>query len=349
MEEAPTERRPWSKVLVSWLPDLHLTPGSTLTIVLSLVISVPGMRRVASAETSKLDLEAGVLESASFHRLVTYIYFHEDLPTLACSCFIVWYFGGGFEQNVGTVKFCILTPLFAVWNGLLYLVVIATGISPQGDGKVQGFTSVAFSMMSIFIIRSNLRRLILLGFMVPTKVMPLLFLIPALFIPHAPLLSNLCGILVGVIYGMGVCFFLEPSESLLSRMDQMVPFRLIKGIPVWRYIPATSAERSASQTRKINPPPGSYPTQQYYVPPQGLPDAYSPYRHTKPNGTWPPASASVYPTGTAPGQPCSSHGCQGSHTHSNDANISLPPMHLHSQKDLGISSDQLELQQVQTQ
>ncbi|XP_075709109.1 rhomboid domain-containing protein 2 isoform X2 [Rhinoderma darwinii] len=281
------------------------------------------------------------------HRLITYIYFHEDLATLICSCLIVWYFGGGFEENVGTVKFCFLTPLFAVWNGLLYLAVIATGISLQVNDKVQGFTSVAFSMISVFIIRTYLRRLIFFGFMVPTKVMPLLFLIPALFIPHATVLSNVCGILVGVLYGMGGCFFLDPSESLLSRMDQMVPFRILKSIPIWRYIPATSAERNASQNRKINPPPGSYPTQQYYTPPGGLPVAYSPYHHMKPTGTWPPAGASIHPTEAASGQHYhDSHGCPGAHTHSND---SLPRIDFHSQKDFGISSDQPELQQVQTQ
>ncbi|XP_040280643.1 rhomboid domain-containing protein 2 isoform X1 [Bufo bufo] len=347
MEEERTARRSWCKVVASLLPDVRLTPGSTITILLSLAISVPGMKRETPADR-KLDLEAGVLGSVSFHRLITYIYFHEDLPTLVCSCLIVWYFGGGFEENVGTVKFCFLTPLFAIWNGLLYLVVIATGISFQLDGKVQGFTAVAFSMVSVFTIRTSLRRLILFGFMVPTKMMPLLFLIPAAFIPHATTLSNVCGILVGLSYGMGGCFFLDPSESLLSRIDQMVPFKVLKSIPVWRYIPATSAERNASQDRKINPPPGSYPTQQYYTPPQGLPDIYSPYHHMKPTGTWPTAGASAYPTGKGSGQPYS-HDSPGAHTHSNNANNSLVGMDLNSQKDSAISSDQPGLQQVQTQ
>ncbi|KAM4046909.1 rhomboid domain-containing protein 2 isoform 1-T1 [Anomaloglossus baeobatrachus] len=347
MAEEWTESRSWRKVLASWLPDLHLTPGCTLTIVLSLAISVPAINTQTPVVRS-LDLEAGVLENLSVHRLLTYIYFHEDLPTLICSCLIAWYFGGGFEENVGTVKFCFLTPLFAVWNGLLYLVVIAIGSNLHLDGKVQGFTSVAFSMISVFIIRTILRRLIFFGFMVPSKVMPLLFLIPAFFIPHATVLSNVCGIVVGVIYGLGGCFFLDPPESLFSRVDQMVPFRVLKRVQIWRYIPATSTERTASQTRKINPPPGSYPTQQYYTPPQGLPDTYSPYHHMKPTGTWPPAGASVYPTGAASGQ-LYRHGYPEVHTHSNDANDSLAHTDLHSQKDLGVSSDQPELQQVQTQ
>ncbi|KAM4045430.1 rhomboid domain-containing protein 2-like [Anomaloglossus baeobatrachus] len=182
------------------------------------------------------------------HRLLTYIYFHEDLPTFICSCLIAWYFGGGFEENM-------------VWVA-------------------------AFSLI--------------------------------------------------------------PPESLFSRVDQMVPFRVLKRVQIWRYIPATSTERTASQTRKINPLPGSYPTQQYYTPPQSLPDTYSPYHHMKPTGTWPPAGASVYPTGAASGQ-LYRHGYPEVHTHSNDANVSLTHTDLHSQKDLGVSSYQPELQQVQTQ
>ncbi|KAG9492694.1 hypothetical protein GDO78_000931 [Eleutherodactylus coqui] len=347
MEEEGSVCGSWGRVVRSWLPDVRLTPGSALTVLLSLAMSVPGMTREAPAG-SNLDLQPEVLGSFTFHRLITYIYYHEDLPTLVCSCLIMWYFGGGFEESVGTVRFCFLTPLFAIWSGLLYLAVIATGIGLQADGKVQGFTSVAFSMMGVFIIRTNLRRLIFFGFLVPTKVMPLLFLIPALFIPHATVLSNVCGILVGVIYGMGGCFFLDPSESLLSQMDQLMPFRLLKSIPFWKYIPATSAERSASQTRKINPPPGSYPTQQYYTPPQGLPDVYSPYRHMKPSGAWPPAGASLYPTAAASGSPYG-EGCPGAHAHSNDANDSVARMDFHSHKELGNSTNEPELQQVQTQ
>ncbi|XP_069828806.1 rhomboid domain-containing protein 2 [Dendropsophus ebraccatus] len=331
----------WGKAVLSWLPDVRLTAGSTLTVLLALAVSAPVLIGEAPA-WGNLDLETGVLGSASFYRLITYIYVHEDLPTLACSCFIAWYFGGGFEENVGTVKFFLLTPLFAVWSGLLYLAVTSAGISHYMDGKVQGFTSVAFSMISVFIIRTNLRRLIFFGFMVPTKVMPLLFLIPAAFVPHATILSNVCGIVVGVIYGMGGCFFLDPPESLLTQIDQMVPFRLLKRITVWRYVPASSAERNASQNRKINPPPGSYPTQQYYTPPQGLPDVYSPYHHTKPTGAWPPAGATVYPTAVSSGH---GHSCTGAHAHSHD--VARPDFH--SYKVPEESPDQPELLQVQTE
>ncbi|XP_018102351.1 rhomboid domain-containing protein 2 isoform X2 [Xenopus laevis] len=253
------------------------------------------------------------------YRLFIYIYFHEDFSSLVCSFLMIWFFGGGFEENVGTAKFCLLTPVFAVSSGLLYLAILATGLSWQAKVTVQGFTSVSFAMLSVFTTRSCFRRMLFFGFMVPTKVLPLLFLVLALFLPHAPFLSNVCGILVGIAYGMSGCLCLGLPESIMSRIDQTFLFRLLRRIPVWTYVPGSSAERNAAQTRKINPPPGSYPTQQYYTPPQGLHDAYSPYHNQKPTGIWPPsktpAGTSAYSTACPPGAGYQKHMCSGGHSH----------------------------------
>ncbi|KAM4796871.1 rhomboid domain-containing protein 2 [Rhinophrynus dorsalis] len=323
MEEDGKQRGTWRKSVLSWLPQVEFSPGVVLTILLSLVISIPTLLRVAKGEDlgARFDLETGLLGSVTVHRLITYIYFHEDVSSLVCSVLIIWYFGGGFEENMGTAKFCFLTPIFAVSSGLIYLAVLATGLNLQVDGRVQGFTTVAFAMLCVFTSRSSFRRMLFFGVMVPTKVLPLLFLLLALFIPHAPVLSNVCGILVGTAYGMGGRFFLDLPEPLMSRIDQSLPSRFLKRIPIWKYIPSSSVERNASQTRKINPPPGSYPTQQYYTPPQGLSGTYSPYHNMKPAGKWPPSGAPVnsspYPVGDAPGTlHQTAHICTGGHSHS---------------------------------
>ncbi|KAM8976663.1 rhomboid domain-containing protein 2 [Pelodytes ibericus] len=349
MEESLEKKKPWWKEIFSWFPKLTTATG--LTILLSLVISGAPLLRVIRGEDvgDRHDLEAGVLESfnTGVYRLITYIYFHDNLRSFGCNCLIIWYFGGGFEENVGTVNFCFLTPLFSICTGLLYLAIVATGLSlPIGDGRVQGFTAIAFSMMSVFSFRTRIRRLPFFGCLVPVKVLPFLFLFPALFIPHAPVSSNFCGILVGVVYGVGGCFCLDFPESLLCRVEQTLPFRLLKRIPVCKYIPASSAERNASLTRKINPPPGSYPVQQYYTPPQGLNESYSPYHNMKPAGNWPsytPSSGSPsYPIGNASGVVHQkTHTCSGGHSHTD---IST------SSSDIGVySSPPSELIQVQTQ
>ncbi|CAH2319408.1 rhomboid domain-containing 2 [Pelobates cultripes] len=309
MEEAWEQKKPWWKSLVSFFPQIRFTTAAALTILLSSVISGPTLLRVVRGEDVgvRYDLEAGVLESFTVYRLITYIYFHDDLRSWGCSCLTIWYFGAGFEESFGTVKFCLLTPLFSVCVGTLYLAITSTGLSlPVGDGRVQGFTAMAFCMVTIFCTKTRLRRIPVLGFMVPIKVLPGLFLFPALFIPHAPVFSNMCGILVGAVFGLGGCFCLDFPEFLMCRVEQMLPFRLLKRIPMCKYIPASMAERSASQTRKINPPPGSYPVQQYYTPPQGLPNTYSPYQNMKPVGNLTPSTfpATSLPTqiGITPGQ-----------------------------------------------
>ncbi|XP_029468577.1 rhomboid domain-containing protein 2 isoform X2 [Rhinatrema bivittatum] len=205
------------------------------------------------------------------HRLITYIFFHEDLTSLLCSCMLIWYFGGGFEANVGTVKHCLFTLVFAVSSALLYLTFHAMPFGYGGQERTQGYTTVAFAMVSAATTRSRMRRLLLLGFMIPTMLVPWLFLFVTLFIPHMSVVSNLCGILVGLMYGLGGCFFLDPPEATISRLDQKLPFRLLKRIPGLKYVPGSAAERRAAQTRKINPPPGSYPTQQYYYPQPSFP------------------------------------------------------------------------------
>jgi rhomboid domain-containing protein 2 len=45
------------------------------------------------------------------------------------------------------------------------------------------------------------------------------------------------------------------------KLDQKFPFSLMRRIPLFKYISGSAAERRAAQSRKLNPAPGSYPTQ----------------------------------------------------------------------------------------
>ncbi|KAE8624851.1 hypothetical protein XENTR_v10006067 [Xenopus tropicalis] len=252
MEKYGEVRESWRKSVLSWLPHVQLTTGVVLTVLTSLIVSAPALIKVDNKDDvgPLFDLEPGSLGITTGYKLFIYIYFHEDFSSLVCSTLIIWFFGGGFEENVGTAKFWLLTPFFAVSSGLLYLAILATGLSFQANVTVQGFTSVAFTMLSVFTIRSHFKRMLFFGFMVPTKMLPLFFLILALFLPHAPVLSNVCGILVGIAYGMSGFFCLDLPESIMSRIDQIFLCRLLKRIPIWTYVPGSSAERNAAQSRK---------------------------------------------------------------------------------------------------
>ncbi|XP_054570827.1 rhomboid domain-containing protein 2 isoform X2 [Eptesicus fuscus] len=54
------------------------------------------------------------------------------------------------------------------------------------------------------------------------------------------------------------------QEKIALKLDQTFPFSLMRRISVFKYISGSSAERRAAQNRKLNPVPGSYPTQSSY-------------------------------------------------------------------------------------
>lgn len=50
--------------------------------------------------------------------------------------------------------------------------------------------------------------------------------------------------------GLGYCSCLDFSEQVASKLDQMLPFSLLRRIPGLRYIPGSSAERRAFESCK---------------------------------------------------------------------------------------------------
>ncbi|XP_075374017.1 rhomboid domain-containing protein 2 isoform X2 [Mycteria americana] len=240
-------------------------PAATaLTLLLSLGASAPGLLRGAPAARSAASLRPAALRAGEVHRLVTYIFVYEDLISLTCGAIIIWYFAGSFEKNVGTVKHCFLTIVFAVLSALLYLLLetVVSRVSEVEDAK--GFMPVAFATLGVSTTRSRMKRTLVFGVRVPVVLVPWFMLCVAWFIPRSSLLSNLCGLLAGEAYGLGYCFCLDFPESVGSKLDRMFPFSLLKRIPGLKYIPGSLAERRAFKSSKINPAPGAYPTQSYY-------------------------------------------------------------------------------------
>ncbi|XP_068765461.1 rhomboid domain-containing protein 2 isoform X2 [Struthio camelus] len=200
----------------------------------------------------------------NIHRLVTYIFVYEDLISLICGAIIIWCFAGSFEKNVGTVKHCFFTVAFAVLSALLYLLLEAVVSRMAEVEDAKGFMPVAFATLGVSTTRSRMKRALVLGVRIPVVLVPWFMLCMAWFIPHSSFLSNLCGLLAGEAYGLGYCFCLDFPESVGSKLDRMFPFSLLRRIPGLKYIPGSLAERRASEGSKINPVPGSYPTQSYF-------------------------------------------------------------------------------------
>ncbi|XP_051665979.1 rhomboid domain-containing protein 2 [Manacus candei] len=240
--------------------------AAALTVLISVGASAPGMLRGVPAARSAAVLRPTALRDGEVHRLVTYIFVYEDLVSLTCGAVAIWYFAGSFERNVGTVKHCFLTITFSVLSALLYLLLepLVSRVWEVRDAK--GFLPVAFAMLGVSTTRSRMKRTLVFGCRVPVVLVPWFVLCVAWFIPHSSLLGNLCGLLVGEAYGLGYCFCLDFPESVGSKLDRVFPFTLLKRIPGLKYIPGSLAERRASDSTKINPAPGTYPTQSYYCP-----------------------------------------------------------------------------------
>ncbi|XP_068021544.1 rhomboid domain-containing protein 2 isoform X1 [Melanerpes formicivorus] len=239
-------------------------PAATaLTLLLSIGVSAPGLLRGPPAARSAASLRAAALRAGEVHRLLTYIFLYEDLASLACGAVVVWYFAGGFERSVGTAKHCVLTAAFTVLAALLYLLLEAFVSRLSEVEEAKGFLPVAFATLAVSTARCRMKRSLLLGLRVPVVLVPWLLLCLVWFVPSSSLLSNLCGLLTGAAYGLGYCSCLDFPEPVASKLDQMLPFSLLRRIPGLRYIPGSSAERRAFQSCKLIPTPGTYPTQSY--------------------------------------------------------------------------------------
>ncbi|NXO03989.1 RHBD2 protein, partial [Rhinopomastus cyanomelas] len=225
-----------------------LPAAAAFTLLLSLGASTPGLLRDGPGPRSAASLRPDELRAGEVHRLVTYIFIYEDLISLICGAIIIWYFAGSFEKNVGTVKHCFLTIAFAILSALLYLLLgtIVSRVSEVEDAK--GFMPVAFATLGVSTTRSRVKRALVLGVRVPVVLVPWLMLCIAWFIPHSSLLSNLCGLLAGIAYGLGYCFCLDFPESVGCKLDRVFPFSLLKRIPGLKYIPSSSAERRAFES-----------------------------------------------------------------------------------------------------
>ncbi|XP_070591243.1 rhomboid domain-containing protein 2 [Erythrolamprus reginae] len=291
--------------------------ATCLTILLSWLISGPGLLQRSNGLPddflSALLLRPAAVREGQVYRLVTYIFVYENVISLICGAVIILYFAGSFEKMVGTVKHSFLTLAFAVSLALLYLVLrtMASDLLKMIDAE--GFTPVAFAMLAASIARSRMKRTVLFGVNFRMAFVPWLLLCIAWIIPSSSFLANLCGLLIGNIYGYGYCFNLDFSESTASCLDQKFPFRLLKRIPGVKYVPGSLAERRAFQNRKLNPVPGSYPTQTYHSPPPPFLAMHMQHANTQIPAPGPPSFQSTTPHHTAG---ATGQWCAQSHSHS---------------------------------
>ncbi|XP_049760130.1 rhomboid domain-containing protein 2 isoform X1 [Elephas maximus indicus] len=248
----------------SWCLCPEVPSATFFTALLSLLVSGPRLFLLQPPlAPSGLSLRSEALRSWQVYRLVTYIFVYENPVSLLCGAIIIWRFAGSFERSVGTVRHCFFTLVFTVISAIIYLSFEAvSSLTKLGEVEdARGFTPVAFAMLGVSSVRSRMRRALVFGVVVPSVLVPWLLLGISWLIPQTSFLSNVCGLVIGLTYGVTYCYSIDLSEQVALKLDQKFPFSLMRRVSMFKYISGSSAERRAAQSRKLNPVPGSYPTQ----------------------------------------------------------------------------------------
>ncbi|XP_023570351.1 rhomboid domain-containing protein 2 [Octodon degus] len=252
----------------SWCLCLEMPSATFFTALVSLLVSGPRLFLLQSPrEPSDLSLQSEAVRHWQVHRLVTYIFVYENPVSLLCGAVIIWRFGGSFEKSVGTVRHCFFTLIFTVSSAVVFLSLEAvSSLSKLGEVEdARGFTPVAFAMLGVSTVRTRMRRALVFGVVVPSVLVPWLLLGASWLLPQTSFLSNLCGLLIGLLYGLTHCCNLDVPERVARKLDQTLPFSLMRRIPMFKYVSGSSAERRAAQSHKLNPVLGSYPTQSHPI------------------------------------------------------------------------------------
>ncbi|XP_006889855.1 PREDICTED: rhomboid domain-containing protein 2 [Elephantulus edwardii] len=275
----------------SWCLCPEVPSATFFTALLSLLVSGPRLFLLQPPlASSGLSLRSEALYNWQVYRLVTYIFVYESPVSLLCGAVIIWRFAGNFERSVGTVRHCFFTLIFTVISAIVYLSFeIVTSRTKLGEMEdATGFTPVAFAMLGVSSVRSRIRRTLVFGVVMPSVLVPWILLCLSWLIPQTSFFSNVCGLMVGLTYGFTYCYSIDLSERLALKLDQTFPFSMMRKVSAFKYISGSVAERRAAQSRKLNPVPGSYPTQSCHphLSP-GHPVTQMQYANGQKLGSWP--------------------------------------------------------------
>ncbi|XP_043106211.1 rhomboid domain-containing protein 2 [Puntigrus tetrazona] len=251
----------WKKTFADFAPDVELTCGVAIVIVLSCVFSaIPYYLAVSEHFFS---LESSAVISGHVYKLFTYFLYHKNMMLLFLSAIPMAFPCSGLERGIGTVRFLYRSLLLSLVCGLLHVLLESLLFSPSSRSSVNGLIPLALSVLGMMTINSAMRKAYIMGVSVPTASLPwIILVILTLFFPNTFFLCNVLAIITGMIHGKGWFSLLEMSESRASVLEKKFPFRLLKQIPGVQFIPSSTEERK-KPLDLTDAPPGSYPVQAY--------------------------------------------------------------------------------------
>ncbi|XP_070833410.1 rhomboid domain-containing protein 2 [Chaetodon trifascialis] len=206
---------------------------------------------------------ASVFENGHLHRLLTYPFYHRNLPQLLLNITAMAFLSGSLEKGFGTVRFLFLFLLLSTTTGLFYSFLdLMQSVSSQSH--TEGLLPVALACVALTTMHTKMTKGFLCGVSLPTMALPwVLLIITTALIPHSVLPCNIIAVLVGWTFGKGWFSLVDLSESRAGVLEKMMPFRLLRSVGGVMFVPASTEERRKTLLPRINPTPGSYPVQAY--------------------------------------------------------------------------------------
>ncbi|KAI7793727.1 putative rhomboid domain-containing protein 2, partial [Triplophysa rosa] len=251
----------WRQKFADFLPDVELTCGIVVVVVVSCVLSVVTHHFDVSEHFFSLDSNAVI--KGHVYKLITYCLYHKNMTSFFLNAIVMVYPCIGLEKGIGTIRFLYQSLLLTSISGLLHVLLESLLFSPSNRSSVNGFIPLALSVLGMVTINSAMRKAYFMGINVPTASLPwIILIIVTVAFPNTVFLCNVLAIITGIIYGIGWFSLFEMSESRASVLEKKFPFRLLKHVPGVQFIPASDMERN-KPLDLTDITPGSYPVQTY--------------------------------------------------------------------------------------
>ncbi|KAF8541956.1 rhomboid protein 2 [Trichophaea hybrida] len=170
------------------------------------------------------------MDLSQMHRLNTYILVHANVVHMLVNLIAVTPLLERFEREVGTLKTALLVagPIVTFPAGL-YLA-IEMGIF-RGGQAVVGVSALVFTLLAVEAVKTcgfqPYYRIV--GWEIPTWTTPIFWMVFASFLwPASSALGHFCGLVVGYAYACRCLRLLEPSEWILTKVEQKLGFLLLR-------------------------------------------------------------------------------------------------------------------------
>ncbi|KAG9351916.1 hypothetical protein JZ751_023167, partial [Albula glossodonta] len=190
--ETSSQNLQWLKTLV---PKFEFTSGTLSAAAVSVILFIT--TKCFNISSDVFSLGTAVVVNGHVHKLLTYSFFHKDLPQLVLGVVALLPFCSSLERSVGTVRFTYILLLLSAWTGLMHVLLELLLFSPADRSRVQGFLPVSLALVGMSTVHSRMTKAMLLGVSVPTPTLPWILLLFTLLIPDTVFLCNAIAILVG--------------------------------------------------------------------------------------------------------------------------------------------------------